>query len=638
MRHIYSPSASLVYIFLIAAVLLILPLSGTAQTGEEYEPIDSDACVSCHETSKNNIEFSKEFEGSSHEGMECLECHINRGTIPHKDNQSFPVGCQGCRSCHEAESEDYIAHGVENVSQCDTTPQCFNCHGSHNVRPSTDPESKTNPLNLARTCGACHENLEITNQYGIHEEHPMRIYLQSAHAKAIEGGLIEAATCNDCHGSGGNSHKIFSISNRDSSIFHFNIPETCGQCHETETREYREGIHGVLAARGETESPVCTHCHGEHGILTHDNPLSPVSRARLAESTCTPCHESIVLTQKYGIEQIPEMSFIDSYHGLKTKSGDKTVANCASCHGVHKILPSSDPESSVNPANLPKTCGSCHSDITPEMASVPIHGFIQEATQSKASKIIRDIYILAIVVIIGMMFLHWLIDFIKQIILVMKKPQVRRMRVDEVVQHALLMTSFVVLVITGFALRYGNAWFASALFGWDSGFAARGIIHRVAAVIMIISTIWHTVFLFTKRGRQFVKDMLPKFHDLTHFLFRVLYNLGLSKKNPRFKRFSYVEKAEYWALVWGNVVMILSGLILWFDNQVVRFLPKIFIEISGVVHFYEAILATLAILIWHMYSTVFNPHVYPMNPSWLTGKMPADMFEHEHPDAEPDEE
>jgi cytochrome b subunit of formate dehydrogenase len=636
MRQIIKPSIYLVTA-LTTVLLLVMTPGLFGQTEEEYEKIDSDACVSCHETSKNDMEFSKEFEGSIHEGMECLECHSDKDTIPHKEDPDFHVGCQGCRQCHETESEDYAAHGMENVGECEAMPQCLDCHGGHTVRPSSDPASKTHPLNLAETCGACHENLEITNQYNIHEKHPMRIYLQSAHAKAIEGGLDEAATCNDCHGAKGNSHKIFSISNPDSSVYHFNIPDTCGQCHESETKEYKEGIHGILAARGDVKSPVCTHCHGEHGILTHDNPLSPVSRARLAEATCTPCHESIILTQKYGLEQVSQMSFIDSYHGLKTKSGDKTVANCASCHGVHKILPSSDPQSSINPNNLPKTCGACHPDITVEMASVPIHGFIQEATKSKTARIIQNIYILAIVVIIGMMFLHWLIDLIKQIILVMKKPQVRRMRVDEVIQHALLMVSFIVLVITGFALRYGDAWFAKALFGWDNGFAFRGVIHRVAAVIMIISTLWHLVFLFTKRGRQFLKDMMPQFYDFTDFLFRVLYNLGLSKKNPRFKRFSYVEKAEYWALVWGNAVMILSGLILWFDNKVVSFLPRVFIEISGIIHFYEAILATLAILIWHMYSTVFNPHVYPMNPSWLTGKMPADMFAHEHADAEPDE-
>jgi cytochrome b subunit of formate dehydrogenase len=113
-----------------------------------------------------------------------------------------------------------------------------------------------------------------------------------------------------------------------------------------------------------------------------------------------------------------------------------------------------------------------------------------------------------------------------------------------------------------------------------------------------------------------------------------MFNLGLSKKEPQFKRFSYVEKAEYWALVWGNAVMIITGFLLWFDNFFVGFLPEGFLEVALVIHFYEAILATLAIVIWHLYSTVFNPHVYPMNTSWLTGKMPKEMFHHEHPDAE----
>lgn len=211
------------------------------------------------------------------------------------------------------------------------------------------------------------------------------------------------------------------------------------------------------------------------------------------------------------------------------------------------------------------------------------------------------------------------------------------MRPGEVWQHTLLMLSFIVLVITGFALRFGDNWIFSFLFGWDHGFQVRGIIHRVAAVVMTLSTVWHMFFLLTHRGRVFFKDMIPNFTDLKDFIQRILYNLGLSKTAPRFKRFSYIEKAEYWALLWGNAVMILTGILLWFDNMFVQFLPKGFLDVSLVIHFYEAILASLAILIWHLYSTVFNPHVYPMNPSWITGKMPRDMYVHEHPDAEIEE-
>jgi cytochrome b subunit of formate dehydrogenase len=194
-----------------------------------------------------------------------------------------------------------------------------------------------------------------------------------------------------------------------------------------------------------------------------------------------------------------------------------------------------------------------------------------------------------------------------------------------------------VLVISGFALRFINSWICTFFFVWEGGFELRGTIHRVSAVFLIFVTVWHVIYLFTRRGRKFFADMMPKIHDFQEFVQRILYNLGLSKKTPSFKRFSYIEKAEYWALIWGNVVMILTGLLLWFDNFFISFLPKGFLDVSLVIHYYEAILATLAIFIWHLYSTVFNPHVYPMNPSWLTGKMPRDMYEHEHPDAEVEE-
>jgi cytochrome b subunit of formate dehydrogenase len=250
---------------------------------------------------------------------------------------------------------------------------------------------------------------------------------------------------------------------------------------------------------------------------------------------------------------------------------------------------------------------------------------------------VKDIYIVAIIVIIGLMVLHWIIDLIRQIVLVTKKPQVRRMTTGELWQHTLLMVSFILLVISGFSLRFSEAWITRLFFGWEGGFALRGVIHRVAAVVMILTTIWHIIYLFTTRGKMFLKDMMPKPSDLKDFLQRMWYNLGKGEKSPRFKRFGYIEKAEYWALIWGNVVMIITGLLLWFDNVVVQFLPKGFLDVSLIIHYYEAILATLAIFVWHMYSTVFNPHIYLMNPSWLTGKMPRDMYEYEHPDAEIEE-
>ena len=219
----------------------------------------------------------------------------------------------------------------------------------------------------------------------------------------------------------------------------------------------------------------------------------------------------------------------------------------------------------------------------------------------------------------------------------MRQPQVRRMCWHEVWQHTFLMVSFIVLVLSGFALRFTDSWITKFFFGWEQGFELRGTIHRVAAVVLMFTALWHTIYLRTRRGRAFFMDMLPRWSDFKDFGWRILYNLGRHDEEPRYKRFSYIEKFEYWALIWGTALMIVTGLFLWFDNLIVEFLPKGVLDVSLVIHYYEAILATLAILIWHLYSTVFDPRVYPMNPSWLNGKMPKEMFDHEHEADEPEQ-
>lgn len=625
--------------FIFFICVIFLALSSLAHTQEEeYETIENDSCVECHEIGKHETKIEDDISHSVHDGVECLDCHIDKSTLPHKEMPDWVVGCQGCRTCHEEESEQYQGHGRAIYGgDCEDMPTCADCHGDHDVLPSSAKLSKTHPSNLPLTCGVCHKDLDLVKKYDIRTDHPVEIYDSSIHGESVRGGVLAAATCNDCHSVEGTAHKIYSQGNLESSIQHFNIPSTCGKCHEQETQEFWDGIHGQLVKRGDAESPVCTHCHGEHGIISASDPRSPVSRTRLAEATCTPCHESITLTEQYGISTGRRPSFIDSYHGLKTKAGDLFVANCASCHGVHLILPSTDPKSMIHSDNLRTTCGECHPGITNELAATPIHGDVTREYTNKVADIVKLVYIIAIIVIIGLMAFHWIVDLVRQMILVSKKPQVRRMRTGEVWQHTLLMVSFIVLVITGFALRFGNAPIINLIFGWDHGFEARGLIHRGAAVVLMLATAWHAIFLFSKRGKRFFVDMLPGISDLKDFIQKTLYNLGLSKTEPRFKRFSYVEKAEYWALIWGNVVMIITGILLWFDNYFVNLLPKGTLDVALVIHFYEAILASLAILVWHLYATVFNPHVYPMNPSWITGKMPRDMFEHEHPDAEIEE-
>jgi len=208
------------------------------------------------------------------------------------------------------------------------------------------------------------------------------------------------------------------------------------------------------------------------------------------------------------------------------------------------------------------------------------------------------------------------------------------MRTNELLQHTFSMFSFTALTITGFSLKYDQFWLTKFLFGYEGGFEIRRQIHRIAAILFMVTIVWHGLYLiFSKRGKQFLLDMMPAIKDFKQFYQRIFYYLGIKKYgHPRFGRFSYVEKAEYWAIVWGAAIMVLSGLLLWFDNYFMTVLPRSIMQIALVVHYMEAWLAMLAILVWHLYSTIFSPDVYPMNPSWLTGKMPEEMYALEHPE------
>lgn len=209
-----------------------------------------------------------------------------------------------------------------------------------------------------------------------------------------------------------------------------------------------------------------------------------------------------------------------------------------------------------------------------------------------------------------------------------------RMTLNERIQHFLLLSSFIILVITGFALKYPEAVWVSwgrKVFG-DYAFEIRGIIHRVAAVVMIADSIYHIIYVtFTKRGRKLIVDLWFYKKDLTDVIGTIKYYFGKADSKPKYGRFSYIEKSEYWALVWGNIVMGATGIALWFENTFLPVISNIGMDIATAVHFYEAILASLAIVVWHFYFVIYNPHVYPINKAFITGYMTREEMEHEHP-------
>ena len=148
---------------------------------------------------------------------------------------------------------------------------------------------------------------------------------------------------------------------------------------------------------------------------------------------------------------------------------------------------------------------------------------------------------------------------------------------------------------------------------------------------MTLAAGYHLAYLLgTQRGRTQFRLMQPCRRDLDEAWEMVTFNLGLRLYRPRFYRFTYVEKLEYWAVMWGTVVMAGTGFIMWFQTVVLKRWPLLVIDLASVVHYYEAWLATLAVLIWHFYSVIFRPDIYPMSQVWLTGTLTGEQMAKDH--------
>jgi formate dehydrogenase gamma subunit len=558
--------------------------------------------------------------------LECQGCHAPGKSLPYLAGSLFHTGP------HTAYDHSFHARAVHNGSKAAT---CLDCHAKNGdlstILPAGDPKSTINRSNLADTCGKCHGDRSVMQGSGI-SNRPFLSYRESVHAKAVARGNTSAAVCTDCH----NSHDIRPASDAQSSIAKVNLPTTCGKCHQGQANEFVQSVHGQAVARGVSRAPVCTDCHGIHDInMPFDKSSASISPA-VGTDSCTGCHEGVALTQEFGIASERVSSYKDSYHGLASKLGSKVVANCASCHGVHNILPSTDPKSLINANNLQQTCGQCHVGASANFTKGKIHltsGLVSTVESSDAgfigTRIVRWIYLPLIILTIGGMAVHNVLVWRKKA--AAKRREIRtivRLTANQRAQHWLLLVSFIVLVFSGFALQYPDSWLTWVLLTNEWW---RRIIHRVAAVVMLVVGAYHVLYLvLTKEGRQWVKDMVPTMKDVSDLIGNLWYYLGTRKDKPKIARFGYAEKAEYWAVIWGTIIMGLTGLMIWFKLGVVGFLPRWWIDIALAVHFYEAVLATLAIIVWHFYHVIFDPDVYPMNFAVVDGRVSEELYQEEH--------
>ncbi len=315
---------------IVLLALLSLPAALHAQTD----------CLACHgdKTMQDNAGHSiavdgNKFASSIHSSLGCNACHADIKGYPHPDHIA-PVACNACHA-------EQAAGLVGSVHASAKEHPCTSCHGdAHSIFPKTDARSAVYPLNIPKTCGACHSTGGMAQKHGLASVYPN--YIDSIHGFALsKEGLLVAANCQSCHG----SHHILSHTDPASPTNKVNIPKTCGSCHARIDADYENGAHGHAVMSGNLKAPVCTDCHTAHAIL------SPTESKFRMQSTpiCGSCHKDKLSTYR------------DTFHSqLGSLGGYVETARCWDCHGAHEILPASDPRSPIAPANLVATCGKCH--------------------------------------------------------------------------------------------------------------------------------------------------------------------------------------------------------------------------------------------------------------------------------------
>jgi formate dehydrogenase gamma subunit len=612
----FPGGAAFLFPLLLAAVLAAVPRDSSA------EPVDNDTCLSCHgqEGMGAPLVDAGTFQKSIHGANLCVSCHRDAGELPHAGKLA-EVSCAGC---HRVESQIYLNsdHGRAVSRGRKEAASCKDCHGhSHTLLNSRDPVSPVNRRNIAATCARCHADDARMADVRLAERHPMESYEHTVHGQAFKAGKINSAVCSDCHG----THDLHGSFNPASRVYKNNIPLTCGRCHQNVESVYRESIHGQALKAGIKETPVCTDCHGEHTIQSPKDASSSVWTGAVTK-TCAGCHESERLVLKLGLPADRLKSYLDTYHGMAAQRGDLRVANCASCHGFHDVLPSSDPRASINKANVANTCGRCHPGAGRRIAGGFVHG--PPSGKHWALAFVKSFYAFLIPLVLGFMLLHNGLDWLRKSWsgrrdtshVTHDAANAVRLTVNERWQHAVLAATFVLLAYSGFALKFQDAGWAQLLAPFTE--TTRRSIHRWAALVFTLLAVYHALYLAAaRRGRQVLREMWPRPRDAAAFFRKLAYLAGLRRTLPAEDAYyDYAEKIEYWSLVWGSVVMVVTGAVLVFNDFTLKHFPLWLSDLANLVHYYEAVLACLAILIWHFYGIMFDPAVYPMNWAWLLGR------------------
>ena len=601
--------------------------------------LTDDDCLACHGRKDLDITSSdgrslfvdrNELHDSAHTKVTCAMCHSNVSRFD--DPPCSHTGAVTCAACH-ADQEAAHAKGIHGKLEAQgniDAPGCKTCHGAHRIQPRAIATSPTNVRNIPVLCARCHQAGEAAAKLRKGEtDTVVDGYLMSIHGRGLsEGGLLVTAVCTNCH----TAHTPLPKEDPDSTVHPDRVAGTCATCHAGIYEEFQTSVHSASVTDTDARLPVCNDCHSSHEI----NRVDGADFRTVITERCGECHEA--LTEAY----------FETYHGKASLLGGVRVAKCSDCHSAHRILPPSNPASTLSRDNIVKTCGACHEGSHRQFA-----GYLTHATHKDPKKypvLYYTFWFMTLLLVGTLVFftIHTLLWLPRSFKLMLARRRaahdpderfIRRFRPYHRLTHILVILSFFSLAVTGMMLKFSYAGWAQTLSRLIGGFEAAGIIHRMGATLTFVYFGMHLYFLWRNKRERGVswfrlifdgESMFPNLRDLREFLQTMRWFLGRGPR-PDYGRFTYWEKFDYMAVFWGVSVIGITGLFLWFPEFFTHFMPGWMINVATIIHSDEALLAAGFIFTVHFFNTHFRPERFPMDPVIFTGAIPLSEFKEERP-------
>ncbi len=499
----------------------------------------------------------------------------------------------------------------------------------------------------------------------------------------LEHSTHRTLTCKDCHSS---------ITDAPHTEAMLKEKPACANCHTEEAEAYAKSVH-ARPDKVAGDHPKCQTCHGQNNIHAI-KPLKEWKRAEWI-ANCKNCHANQERMARYGPNTNAVTSYEHSFHGRALlRLNSQETAICTDCHSAHETRQPRDPLAPTAPGNLEKTCGKCHPGATQNFAiSGSGHMDLTISRQPLLSgtllffrvliTVMMSFLLLGVVldlyralfgerkphggILTGVVYAIGFVSLIGAILLatfarpgawtatligvgaillslILHKlngngkehgPTIDRLSTSLRIQHTLTALCFIVLVATGMPIRNPDDNVLRGFYLAIGGLHVGRTIHHAAGALLIALFVYHVLELIVKWAKTGFRlgslTMLPTGKDVRDFIQLSKFYLGISNEHPKFGRFSFRDKMGYLAEYWGVAVMGISGLILWFPVAIGGKLPREAISMSFIAHSYEAVLAFVAIFMWHFYNSIFNPNTLIISSPWRIGILTEEQMAHEHP-------